>query len=177
MVHRSSDRFFVLYLHMRNYHLLTPEPPSTQQPVKRVLHCEHVASEHFPPEHQIIALIEYLRPTPVLHAHTAHLRFPTRFLFHAYTIFWDLFANILLHPCTPNPRRPTHLAVYQRRTLFFLTGSELYDVKMTQRVQRTKRQNQQLLRCLLDLQHHRSTTNETSKADREQKNIGQQTLE
>jgi hypothetical protein len=66
---------------MTKYHLLTPKPPSTPRPVTRVLHRGHVASEHFPPEHQIIALTEYLHPPPVLHAHTAHLRFPTRFLF------------------------------------------------------------------------------------------------
>jgi hypothetical protein len=89
--------------------------------VNRVLHREHVASEHFPPEQQIIALTEYLRPPPVLHAHTAHLRFLTRFLFHAYTTFRNLFAPFLVHPYTPYSGRPTHIAVYQHRTLFFVT--------------------------------------------------------
>jgi hypothetical protein len=70
MVHWSWDRVFVLYVHMAKYQLLTPEPPSTPRPVTRVLHRGHIASEHFPPEHQIIALTEYLRPLPVLHAHT-----------------------------------------------------------------------------------------------------------
>ncbi|KAJ7861366.1 hypothetical protein B0H14DRAFT_530733 [Mycena olivaceomarginata] len=122
IVHRSSDRFFVSYVHMAKYDPFTPEPPRPTRPVTRVPQRGYVASEHNTPELHFIALTESLRPPPVPHAHTAYLRFPIRFSFHAYTTFPGSFTHFLVHPHTPYLGRPTHLSVYRQRTLFFLSG-------------------------------------------------------
>jgi hypothetical protein len=109
----------------QNITLFTPEPPSSPRPVTRVLYREYVASEDIPPEPQFIAQTEPFRPAPVLYAHTAYSPISFRFLFYASTTFRDLLVDFLLHPCTPFPGRPTHIAVYQRRTQFFHTASHL----------------------------------------------------
>jgi hypothetical protein len=103
-VHRSSDRFFVSYIHMTIYHLLRPEPPSPTRPVNRALQRGHAASKHHPPLAHISSSIGPFRVAPVLHAHTAHSLFLPTFLFHSYTTLRDLFAHFLVHPYTPNPR-------------------------------------------------------------------------
>lgn len=50
-------------------------------------HREHVASEPFPPEHQIIAPTAPFRAAPVPHARTAHFPIYIRFPSYAHTIF------------------------------------------------------------------------------------------
>jgi hypothetical protein len=110
-VHRSSDRFFVSYIHMTNYHLLIPEPPPPTQPVNRALQRGHATTKHHPPLAHISSFIEPFRVAPVLHAHTAHSLFLPTFLFHSYTTLRDLFAHFLTHPYTTYSGRPIHLAV------------------------------------------------------------------
>ncbi|KAJ7865506.1 hypothetical protein B0H13DRAFT_1898532 [Mycena leptocephala] len=113
---------FVLYVHTYKHHPFTHEPPPSPRPVTRVLYREYVASEDIPPEPQFIAQTEPFRPAPVLYAHTAYSPIYIRFLFYASTTFRDLLIDFLLHLCTPFPGQPTHIAVYQRRTLFFHTS-------------------------------------------------------
>jgi hypothetical protein len=80
----------------------------------------HAASKLHPPLAHISSSIEPFQVAPVLHAHTAHSLFLPMFLFHSYTTLRDLFAHFLVHLYTPYSGRPTHLAVYQRRTYLFL---------------------------------------------------------
>jgi hypothetical protein len=117
-VHWSLNRLFVLYVHLLQNHLLTPEPPSTPRPVTRVLHWGHIASEHFPPEHQIIAHPEYLCPPPVLHAHTAHSLFYPHF-YSTHTQHFGTYLSTFYFTCAlqiPDDR-PILLDPYQNSVL------------------------------------------------------------
>jgi hypothetical protein len=75
MIDQSSDCLFVLDVNIDNYYLLTPEPRASTRPVTKVLQREYAASEHRTTEQQISSHIESLRPSPILHAYTAHLLF------------------------------------------------------------------------------------------------------
>ncbi|KAJ6505641.1 hypothetical protein DFH09DRAFT_286107 [Mycena vulgaris] len=121
-VHRSSDCVFVLSVHMVKYNLLTPKPPPSPRPVTRVLHPEHVASEHQAPLHQIPSRIEFLRATLVFHAHTALSPIHTHFPFCTYTTYSGPFDLFLLHPCPPYLGLPTYYSVYRQRTRYCDNG-------------------------------------------------------
>ncbi|KAJ7690320.1 hypothetical protein B0H14DRAFT_3906466 [Mycena olivaceomarginata] len=121
---RAHATFASQKCHSRQNSTLLPPNHHLRRPVKRVLHREHVASEHFPPEHQIIALTEFTPFTPSIYAlhpyftPTRHISdFPPDF----YSTHTRHFETFLVHPYTPYQDDRPILAVYQHRTPFFLT--------------------------------------------------------
>ncbi|KAJ7714228.1 hypothetical protein B0H14DRAFT_3171461 [Mycena olivaceomarginata] len=76
-----------MYVHLLRNYLFSHKPPPTTRPVTRALHREHGASEHFPPEHQIIPSSEPFRVARSLYAHTARSLFLPTFPFYPSTTF------------------------------------------------------------------------------------------